>query len=143
MCVRICGRCLPPATTSVCLPAEANENMKELGRRLLRQENLPKFEPVDLKLSMLLTEGGWVGRVGGCPAHVRLRSCARWISRRLLLLPLPDAAPHPAAPPVCLCGCLPGRRLQEEQDRVNETRLSGEYLKPSVRGGRSLLGLQG
>ena len=31
--------------------------MRELGRRLLKQENLPRFEPVDLTLAMLLEEG--------------------------------------------------------------------------------------
>lgn len=33
--------------------------MRELGRRLVRQEGLPKFEPVDLTLAMLMEEGGW------------------------------------------------------------------------------------
>ncbi|PRW44880.1 ribulose bisphosphate carboxylase oxygenase chloroplastic isoform C [Chlorella sorokiniana] len=37
--------------------AEENENMRELGRRLLAQEGLPQFEPVDLTLAMLLEEG--------------------------------------------------------------------------------------
>ena len=32
--------------------------MRELGRRLVRQEGLPKFEPVDLTLAMLMEEGG-------------------------------------------------------------------------------------
>ncbi|KAL4448554.1 hypothetical protein ABPG75_005773 [Micractinium tetrahymenae] len=36
---------------------EANENMKELGKRLLNQDKLPEFEPVDLTLDMLITEG--------------------------------------------------------------------------------------
>ncbi|KAI3426183.1 hypothetical protein D9Q98_008560 [Chlorella vulgaris] len=36
---------------------EANENMKELGRRLAKQEGLPTFEPVDLSLNMLMAEG--------------------------------------------------------------------------------------
>lgn len=31
--------------------------MRELGRRLLKQENLPRFEPVDLTLAMLVEEG--------------------------------------------------------------------------------------
>lgn len=37
--------------------SEANENLQELGRRLVRQENLPKFEPVELTLKMLMREG--------------------------------------------------------------------------------------
>ncbi|EFN56322.1 hypothetical protein CHLNCDRAFT_144763 [Chlorella variabilis] len=37
--------------------AEDNQNMRELGRRLLRQEDLPQFEPVDLTLLMLMEEG--------------------------------------------------------------------------------------
>ncbi|PSC73399.1 ribulose bisphosphate carboxylase oxygenase chloroplastic [Micractinium conductrix] len=37
--------------------AEENENMKELGKRLLKQEDLPVFEPVDLTLEMLMAEG--------------------------------------------------------------------------------------
>jgi hypothetical protein len=36
---------------------EDNENMKELGRRLVRQENLPEFKPVDVTLAMLMKEG--------------------------------------------------------------------------------------
>ena len=36
---------------------EDNENMAELGRRLVRKEDLPKFEPVELTLSALLKEG--------------------------------------------------------------------------------------
>ena len=41
--------------------AEENENLKELGRRLVKQEGLPKFEPVQLTTAMLLREGkyGW------------------------------------------------------------------------------------
>lgn len=35
--------------------------MRELGRRLLAQEGLPQFEPVDLTLAMLMEEGA----VGG------------------------------------------------------------------------------
>ena len=31
--------------------------MRELGRRLLAQEGLPRFEPVDLTLAMLMEEG--------------------------------------------------------------------------------------
>lgn len=31
--------------------------MKELGRRLVRQEGLPEFEPVRLTRAMLLKEG--------------------------------------------------------------------------------------
>ena len=37
--------------------SDENENLKDLGRRLLRQEDLPQFEPVDLSLDMLLKEG--------------------------------------------------------------------------------------
>lgn len=37
--------------------AEDNENMRELGRRLLKQEDLPKFEPVQLTRDMLMAEG--------------------------------------------------------------------------------------
>lgn len=37
--------------------SEENENMKELGRRLLKKDNLPKFEPVDITLPILLKEG--------------------------------------------------------------------------------------
>ncbi len=32
--------------------------MRELGRRLLKQDRLPQFEPVDLTLHMLMEEGG-------------------------------------------------------------------------------------
>lgn len=32
--------------------------MKELGTRLLKQDSLPEFEPVDLTLDMLIAEGG-------------------------------------------------------------------------------------
>eukprot|EP00889_Picochlorum_renovo_P006595 jgi/Picre1/33625/NNA_001105.t1 len=37
--------------------SEENENLKELGRRLVHQENLPEFEPVNLKLENLMAEG--------------------------------------------------------------------------------------
>jgi len=37
--------------------SDENENLKELGRRLVRQENLPEFEPVNLKVSDLVKEG--------------------------------------------------------------------------------------
>lgn len=48
-------------------PAEENENMRELGKRLLKQEDLPQFEPVDLTLDMLMAEGGcwWLVAVAG------------------------------------------------------------------------------
>jgi hypothetical protein len=44
--------------------------MKELGRRLAKQEGLPTFEPVDLSLNMLMAEGGW--RAAGCELLVVL-----------------------------------------------------------------------
>ena len=57
------GRGRPGSLPSHCLhlqtPAEENENLKELGRRLVRQEGLPKFEPVQLTLDMLMQEGEW------------------------------------------------------------------------------------
>ena len=37
--------------------SEENDNLKDLGRRLVRQEGLPKFEPVQLTLKDLLQEG--------------------------------------------------------------------------------------
>ena len=43
----------PPTHTH----AEDNENLSELARRLVRQEGLPKFEPVELRLGSLLEEG--------------------------------------------------------------------------------------
>ena len=36
---------------------DENENLKDMGRRLLRKEDLPIFEPVDLTLEMLYKEG--------------------------------------------------------------------------------------
>ena len=57
-----CRPALPHAVPIDLPPAEENENMKELGKRLLKQENLPKFEPVDLTLDMLMAEGEWAGR---------------------------------------------------------------------------------
>ena len=36
--------------------------MKELGKRLLKQEDLPQFEPVDLTLEMLMAEGECAAR---------------------------------------------------------------------------------
>lgn len=36
---------------------ESNQNMIELGRRLLHKEGLPEFEPVDLTMFMLMEEG--------------------------------------------------------------------------------------
>lgn len=36
---------------------EENENLKELGHRLVKQQGLPKFEPVQLTLPMLMKEG--------------------------------------------------------------------------------------
>ena len=42
--------------------------MKELGKRLLKQEDLPVFEPVDLTLEMLMAEGvcAYVGHTCAC-----------------------------------------------------------------------------
>jgi hypothetical protein len=37
--------------------SDENENLKDLGRRLVRQEGLPTFEPVDLTLKDLMKEG--------------------------------------------------------------------------------------
>lgn len=37
--------------------SDENENLQDLGRRLVRQEGLPTFEPVDLTLADLLKEG--------------------------------------------------------------------------------------
>lgn len=37
--------------------SEENSNLKELGRRLVKSENLPEFEPVDLKVADLIKEG--------------------------------------------------------------------------------------
>jgi len=38
--------------------AEENENLKELGRRLVAREGLPTFEPVELTVEALMAEGG-------------------------------------------------------------------------------------
>jgi len=37
--------------------SEENNNLKELGRRLVNSENLPEFEPVDLRVADLIKEG--------------------------------------------------------------------------------------
>jgi hypothetical protein len=37
--------------------SEENENLKELGRRLLSQESLPVFEPLSLHVEDLIVEG--------------------------------------------------------------------------------------
>lgn len=37
--------------------SEENSNLKELGRRLVNGENLPEFEPVDLRVDDLIREG--------------------------------------------------------------------------------------
>jgi len=55
--------------------------MKELGKRLLSQDGLPEFEPVDLTLKMLMAEGQWreavvAGRVGvGGRGGLRVGGC--------------------------------------------------------------------
>jgi hypothetical protein len=50
--------------------------MVELGRRLLKQEDLPKFEPVELTLDMLMAEGEGEGGdsfLGFLPPPARTR----------------------------------------------------------------------
>lgn len=37
--------------------SEENENLKDMGRRLIMKDNIPVFEPVDLTLEMLYKEG--------------------------------------------------------------------------------------
>lgn len=37
--------------------ADSNENLKELGRRLIKKEGLPEFKPVTLNRPMLMAEG--------------------------------------------------------------------------------------
>ena len=72
--------------------SEENENLKELGRRLVQQEDLPEFDVVSLQIEDLLMEG---------------------------------------------------QRLVREQDYINQIRLSGEYLKPQKKAGKSIIGLSG
>lgn len=40
-----------------CLPADENANLKDLALRLVKKQDLPKFEPVQLHVPALLEEG--------------------------------------------------------------------------------------
>lgn len=122
--------------------------MKELGRRLVTQEGLPKFEPIDLTLDMLLAEGarrgagggvghGLAGAAAGGPWRLRLGGSA-----------CPAALPagaHARAARACPAAALlaAGDRLVQEQEYVNTIQLSDEYLKKQRSSGRSLIGMQG
>lgn len=124
--------------------------MRELGRRLLRQEDLPQFEPVDLTLLMLMEEGGcacWVlPTLHACSTAVGAASCGCRAAACCLASCVPSLCSH------CLLAAhlrpfwplrAAGRRLQAEQDMVNSMRLSDEYLKKQRKVGRSMIGLSG
>ena len=48
---------LPCRTSPRSLGAEENSNLRELGRRLVQQDRLPTFEPVQLSVEVLRAEG--------------------------------------------------------------------------------------
>lgn len=52
--------------------SEENENLKELGRRLVAKEGLPQFEPVELTMDMLLAEGDRLVREQDAVQSMRL-----------------------------------------------------------------------
>ena len=83
--------------------------MKELGRRLVRQEGLPRFEPVELTLDMLLAEGARQGGAGGRLLAAAARPCS--------LVPFP--------------GCKHGRRRCSSAARRAIRRLPAPPRLPS------------